>query len=52
MAAPKTVVVCASPARDSDLEIEVTSSELAATVPEVPTPIKIWAALRVRITLR
>ena len=52
MAAPRTVVVCASPARASDLEIDVTRSEPAATVPDVPTPFKIWAALSVRITFR
>ena len=52
IAAPNTVVVCASPANDSDLDIEVTSSDPAATVPEVPTPLRICAALRVRITLR
>jgi hypothetical protein len=50
-AAPKTPLVCANPANVSDLEIEDTKREPAATVPAPPTPLRICAVAKTFITL-
>ena len=47
-AAPRTEIVCASPDKPSDLVIEETSNEPAATVPATPMPLRTWARPRTR----
>ena len=51
-AAPKTALVCASPARVSELVIDETKREPAATVPATPTPLNTWAVASVLTTRR
>jgi hypothetical protein len=46
MAAPRTEIVCARPDKPSDLVIDETNNEPAATVPATPMPFRTWAKPR------
>ena len=49
-AAPRTALVCANPAKVSELLIEATKSEPAATVPATPIPLSTCALASVLTT--